>query len=501
MQKNNPTNIKLQTQIPPVKINEKLPQADKKFVVQRCYEEEYGDAKLFFHLYKNRIVYDHTEKAWYIWGGHAWKKDKTNMVKRLVAGQLASQYLHASADLTREAEATAIADPEKAKEKQQQADKLIARTFQLRKLNRTRNVLEFANSFLGITGEEWDSTPWLLGVKNGVIHLKTGECRAGQPTDYIRTVVPTKWKGLDYPAPLWEQALYEILAENIELTAFFSRLWGYGLSGQVTEHIFPILWGAGRNGKDTLLEVLGEVLGSLAESVSTDVMVESNHRTGAAQPHIYDLRGKRLVWASETNENVRLNAGQVKLITGGGRIKTRPLYGNMIEFKPTHLLLLITNHKPKASADDYALWKRIILIPFTQRFINNPKLPNERKRDPNIKEKILDKEKSGILAWLVRGCLAWQREGLNPPPIVTNATDEYQREEDTLTQFIDDRCLVSPTGEVRANELYQAYKDWAIETGLRPMSGITFGKRIAEKFQREKRRSSNYYLGIALTIS
>jgi putative DNA primase/helicase len=126
---------------------------------------------------------------------------------------------------------------------------------------------------------------------------------------------------------------------------------------------------------------------------------------GAATPHLVDLQGKRLVWGSETKECDRLNSAQVKLLIRGGEISARKLHGHQYTFIPTHKLLLMTNYKPHADARDKAFWSRACLIEFGLRFIDDPKAPNERLADTAFHD-TLKQECSGILAWLVRGCLA-----------------------------------------------------------------------------------------------
>jgi putative DNA primase/helicase len=495
--------------VPPVQVDEKLEPADRDFLLGCFHEEEYGDGRLLAHLYRGRLAYDHGEKAWYLWAGHSWRKDKAGLVKRLVAAQIAAQYLYLAAEVTKDAEKAGGDDRAAASRKL--ADKLMERARNLRKLNRAQNVINFATSLLGITGEEWDSRPTLLAVKNGVVDLTTGDLRAGDPDDYLRTAAPTDWRGLHAPCARWQTFLAEILEpiddqdagtraeQTQQIVRFLQRLLGYGISGHSTEHVLPIFWGVGRNGKDTLLETLSHVLGSVAGPASTDVLLARADRSGAAQPYLYDLWGKRLVWASETNEGARLNAGQVKLVTGGGRIKTRPLWGNLVEFAPTHLLILITNAKPHAASDDYALWKRILLVAFQQRFVDNPDASKgEKQRDAGLGEQ-LAAEASGILAWLIRGYLAWQTKGLSPPEAVQLATKRYQEEEDTLALFIAERCNPDPGARVAGKALYDAYRDWV--TGEKPMGPTAFGKKMVAKLEKQRANDGVYYLGVRLASS
>jgi putative DNA primase/helicase len=435
---------------------------------------ETGDAEILARLYADRIAYDHAAGAWYLWRSHFWIPDRTGAVGHFVTNDVASQYLYAAAEKRR-----AGANDE--------ADDLNKRAHALRYRNKINNVLALAANqpALALAGDEWDSDLMLLGVANGTIDLRTGELRAGDPKDYIQMVAPTKWRGLDAPAPRWELFLQEIFAGDIDLIAFMQRLLGYGITGLTSEHVLPVLWGEGRNGKDSLLETLAHTLGAFASPVQAEVLLTAGRNPNAATPHLYALRGKRLVWVSETNEGARLNAGQVKLLTGGGTIAARPLYGKPITFKPQHLLMLVTNHKPHANADDYALWKRLLLIPFTQAFVDDPQAENEHLRDPHLLEK-LKAEAPGILSWLVRGCLEWQRQGLNPPQVVRLATEDYREGEDTIGQFITERCLVKPEAQVKAGELYTAYGAWSKDYGMTPMSGTAFGKRISKRFEKQK---------------
>jgi len=411
-----------------------------------------------------------------MWTGHAWYPDRTGMIRQLVSGQVARQYMHLAADLQNEAQQNNDAG--------KTVTRLLARAAALRKLNRCNNVREFASNLMAMTGDEWDRDPWLLGVANGVLDLRTGKLRPGEPEDFIRTVSDTTWRGLDTPAPRFELFIREIFDDDEEIVGFVQRLLGYGITGLSVEHIFPVLWGEkGRNGKDTLLETLKAVLGDLADVVSTDVLMAQTGR-GNAAPHLMDLMGRRLVWASETADGARLNEAQVKLITGGGTIKTRPLYGAMVEFDSTHLVLLITNHKPKVSAEDEALWSRMVLVPFVLRFVEHPSKPEERKRDLHLLKK-LAQEKSGILAWLVRGCLDWQKHGLQTPEKIRASTQAYRDEEDVLGKFLESECVIHPSAMVSAKALYSAYRSWAEESGMQPLNQMNFGKRIVKRCERK----------------
>ena len=454
---------------------------------------ETGDAEIFARLFDGKVCYDHSDHTWYFWRGHYWELDRVNAMGGLVSNEVAAQYLYAAATKRRKR------GDETEPETERIVKELQTRAGSLRYKNKIGNVLALAQAqhAIALTGAEWDTDPLKLAVANGVLNLQTGELLPGNPRDYIRTVAPVEWRGLDAPAERWERFLLEIFAEDGELVSFTRRLFGYAITGLSVEHIFPVLWGEGRNGKDTLLESLAYVLGDdLATPVQSEVLLDMGRNPNAATPHLAAMRARRLCWVNETNEGAFLNAGQVKHLTGGGTIVARPLYGKPITFKPQYLLMLITNHKPHANADDFALWQRVLLIPFTQAFVENPHAGNERRRDAKLKA-TLRGEASGILAWLVRGCLEWQRDGLSAPPSVRAATAEYQDAEDTLGQFIGERCIVAPSVQVKAGELYEAYRTWCTGNGIAAMSGTAFGKRMTRRF--EKRTGhENIYIGLGL---
>jgi phage/plasmid-associated DNA primase len=173
------------------------------------------------------------------------------------------------------------------------------------------------------------------------------------------------------------------------------------------------------------------------------------------------------------------------------------LYGGMLQFAPTHLVLLITNHKPRANAEDDALWNRIVLLPFNLRFVAQPTEPDERQRDPHLRQKLTE-ERSGVLAWLVKGCMEWQRDGLNIPDEVRASTDSYREEEDLIGQFIEECCFVGSRATCTTKELYTTYRSWAEDMGQNAMGSNTFGRRIGKRFERKRSNKAFFYIGIGL---
>lgn len=207
-----------------------------------------------------------------------------------------------------------------------------------------------------------------------------------------------------------------------------------------------------------------------------------------------DLFGKQLIVIAETKDGQRLDEGLVKAVTGGDRIRARRMRENFWEFAPTHLPIVVTNHKPTVRGEDYGIWRRLRLVPF------NVTIPPERQ-DKHLVEK-LRHELPAILKWMVEGCLAWQRGGLAEPPCVAAATDAYKADSDILGLWIADCCSTSEGESGRASELYASYRAWCEKGGERAATQKRFSERLAGLgFEKIRDRRGAFYVGISIEAS
>jgi putative DNA primase/helicase len=480
-----------------------------KKVLEALDSNEDGDAALFVEEHQGHLAYDHSSGSWYVYDGHHWHEDTTDKALALVQRVIDRYAAEAEQQSKLRVAAERVGDKALATDHEEWEAKALKRIRALQSLNRKTAVLKLAAAdwsaqdrpSLALTGQEWDKNPMLLGCANGVIDLRSGKLRSGVPEDYVRTYAPTEWQGLHAPAPEWDKFLTDIFNRDEPLIAYIQRLVGYASTGSTCDHAYPILYGPhGRNGKGTLLETLGYVLGPLAGPIEAEMLLIHgfDRHSGGPTSDIMALRGKRLVWASETGEGRHFNVGKTKWLTGGDTLTGRAPYGKrQVSFRPTHKMFLLTNDKPHASATDDALWARLHLIPFTLSFVDNPTKPNERKRDASLPEK-LKGEASAILAWLVRGCLEWQTQGLNPPEVVRMATEEYRKDEDLMGLFLSECCTFDKNAEVPAGKLYEAYQRWCAEMGHKPVSGTKFGKIMKERFDSYPDRRGVFYIGLGL---
>lgn len=457
-------------------------------LIKAIDDKENGDAQLFSELFIGKFIFDISNQKWLFWDGQHWKTDSTGEIYRAIANDFASHYYNAASVVLQEK-----VYPDLAKIFKKRAGSLRTKYY-------IENVLFMVSKQNGmfVENEKWTSDPFMLGVENGILDLRNGQLRPNNPSDFVTSFSPTAWKGLHFPAPKWAKFINEVFGNNQELNNFIQRLFGYSISGLSTEHIFPILWGEGRNGKSTLIETIADVLGSdLAMSSQSDSLMSNQFAGDGPKPFVHALKGKRLVWVSESNKNNKLNIGLIKQLTGGDRINVRTLNRLPTEFKPTHLIFFISNHRPKISGDDQAIWDRVLLIPFKNRFVDQPVQINEIVQNKQLKNE-LSNEFSGILAWLVQGFMKYLESGLNPPEIVKVETKLYRQKEEGIKQFIDECCIICNDGNIAAGELYNAYLSWCKQNSKEAVNATAFGIEISKTYHKSRKGNCKTYFGLKL---
>jgi putative DNA primase/helicase len=317
--------------------------------------------------------------------------------------------------------------------------------------------------------DELDADTWKLNVANGTLDLRTGFLHPHDRDDLITKITPIPYQA-NGECPTWIAFLERVLPDR-EVRAFVQRLLGYALTGHVNEHVLTLFIGSGANGKSTLTDTMLTVFGDYGSPAPPRLLLLENHSEHPTQ--IADLFGTRLVVSQEVQQGHRLNEDMVKRLTGGDRLKARRMREDFWSFEPTHTLIVAANHKPKIAGRDHAIWRRIRLVPF------DVTIPDD-EQDKHLSDK-LRAELPGILGWLVEGCLGWQRDGLEPPEAVVQATDKYRLESDLIRQFMADMCNTGDDCQVGSTVLYNGYKTWCAENGLdRPLSQKALARVLEE---------------------
>jgi putative DNA primase/helicase len=441
---------------------------------------ETGGAELLADRLAGEIAFVPEWGKWLTWEGTHWRADAAEVVMmertKLVAHELLG-----------EAQWALKNDDVRAKAFAQFAASAQRRQFR-------RAVLDLAKSEPGIAlpFSQFDCDHYLLNCSNGTVNLHSGELRPHSQKDRITCVLPLAYD----PAakcPRWERFLVEVLPDP-ETVAFVQRAIGYTLTGDVSEHCLFFLYGNGANGKTVFLNSLLALLAEYATQAPTSMLLA---KQGEAHPtELTTVYKRRAVCCQETPAGRGWAEEILKHVTGGDRISARRMREDFWEFSPTHKLWVSGNHKPIVRGQDEGIWRRLRLIPF-ERVIP------EAERDPKLGEKLCA-EMPGVLAWAVRGCLAWQRDRLGQSAKVQTATSDYRRESDRLAPFVAECCTTDPAAVAPRAAFYRAYASWSETQGeRRPMSDREFaealrGRGVEECYPRVNGKQQRGWRGIGL---
>jgi putative DNA primase/helicase len=306
-----------------------------------------------------------------------------------------------------------------------------------------------------VAPQDFDNRPELLSFRNGTVELRTSTLREHRKEDMLTYSLAISYDA-DAQCPRWERFLTEIFPDDADLVPYMQRLIGYGVTGYTDEQCFAVLWGKGANGKSVLTDTVDSVFGTITKTTPFATFEEKS--SGGIPNDIASLRGARLVMASEGEAGKPMSEAVLKRVTGKDMVSARFLRQEFFEFKPSFLLMLATNHKPKFKGQDDGLWRRVKMIPFKRFFA-----PHEREYDL---DKQLLAEAQGIAAWAVRGARTWFDGGLKDPASITKATQEYKETSDALAGFFPGVLVADDSARIDGAEAYNDYKDWCEAEGL-----------------------------------
>jgi putative DNA primase/helicase len=403
-------------------------------------------ADRFVQNYGKQLSFIRSRKQWLYWDGKRWHRDQTGYV-----ADLAKRHC--------QAEATIAAGTPKITE-------AIVRSITSERTSKAILNLASVDQSIATLASDWDSNPWLLGTPDGIVDLRTSTLREAKPEDRVTKSTSVAPGG---DCPTWIAFLARATGGNAELQVYLQRLCGYALTGDASEESLHFNYGPGGGGKGTFSHAIEGILGDYHTVTAIATLTESKHDRHPTE--LAALQGARLVTCSETERGKQWAESRIKEMTGRDTITARFMGGDFFSYRPTFKILVSGNHKPHLRPDS-GIRRRFQLIPFVA------KIP-ESERDPNLGEK-LRAEWSGILAWMIAGCVLWQRDRLSPPEIVRAATDEYMAEEaeDCLAQWLAECCDADPTAETASAVLYESYKRYAELSSEKPMSNVLFGKAL-----------------------
>jgi P4 family phage/plasmid primase-like protien len=438
-----------------------------------------GRADRFVARYGRDLRFVPQREVWLTWERDRWRLDGDGAVERFALA-MSKAMLVAAADIKGTDDASVRARNAAVKEALACGDR--------------RNIADFVhlarvNPLVLLAVDKLDADPWVVGAKNLVVDLRTGAARPYTRADFITRTLACD-VDLNATCPRWDKCMEEVFPDE-DVRHYVHKAVGYSLTGAMREHVFFFLYGNGRNGKSTFVKTLEKhVLGKLCVRAGKGITTASENGK-YPEREVAELAGARTILSSETEIGQKLNEGVIKDLSGGDVMRGRHLYEGGFDFAPVGKLWVMGNHKPAIKGTDGGIWRRVRLIPFTQKF--------EGDKDDRQMEDKLAAEASGILNWAVRGCLLWQREGLEMPDAMRAAVNLYKRDEDKLADFIEDVTFDNPSGEILNTVLYERYKQHCEENGAHPWSSKLLGKALRERmWQDHKRTKGVVWLGVSL---
>jgi len=380
-----------------------------------------GNAERFVAQHGAGLRYCPELRAWLRWDGMRWERTDAHALDPMARETVRT--------LLREA--FAEDDPERRAALTRHAAKSESE-------GRIRAVVGLATCVPGVlvARKALDVDPAILNVANGTLHLDTGELRPHRRSDLLTRLAPVAFDP-EARSEEWERVLAHALPDDA-LRAYFARVAGYSLGGEVRHDAVFFFHGPTGSAKSTIIGAIEAMLGSYVESVEFSTFLR--HRdVGGTQPGLAKLPGARVAVCNEVEPGRAFNVGLLKAFSAGDTVTCHAKYEAPFTFRPLARLWLVANDRPEAPHTDGAVWRRLRVIPFEQ--------PVE-KPDEGLKGRLRDPSQHGaaILAWAMRGRAEWIASGrsLDPPESVVAAGREYRASQNPLGDFVETLCTLSP---------------------------------------------------------
>lgn len=355
--------------------------------------------------------------------------------------------------------------------------------------NTVNALLSLARSNHGIVTpvSEWDKHPLVLNTPGEAIDLETGRAvsRDGLLFTQVTSTAPTKMA-----TPIWDKFISEVFGGDLEMVEFMQRMGGYCLTGSIKEQKLFFLHGRGANGKSVFLDVLRALGGKYSHNLPSEALMTSRNE---GHPTMFaSLHGKRLAISSEIEESAHWAESRIKAMTGDETMTARFMQKDFFTFRVTHKHLIAGNFKPRLKGDDDAMVRRMVLVPFNERF-------EGARRDNGLPDK-LKAEYGGILSWFIDGARKWASSGLAIPESVATASKEYMSENNDLDLWLADCCTQSRDATALSGDLYASFSQWKERQGEHAPSNKSFSQRLERMFTKKATKTGKAFQGVSVNF-
>lgn len=445
--------------------------------------DDTGNAERFYDKFYKIAKYDTINRRFMYFDGQVWNEDKKYTVAKLfnrIVEELPKEPLHI------------VPGEEDEKAAKEARGKFIKRSRQ--NAGKT-SALNEIKKMIPATPDEFDTELNTVNTPSGYVDLSNGELHETTYKDMFTKITAAEYSPTA-EAPRWQEFLQQIFQADETLIKFVQKLFGYTLTGTMSEQNFIILHGKGgntngANGKSVFVETLREILNSYAVTINPEILLVNKFggTDSTTMSELSLMKGARMIATSETGSDVRLSEALIKRMTGGEAITAKKLYAEPFTFMPTGTIWMSTNNKPIVRGTDHGIWRRLIFIPFLAQIPENQK-------DIHLKDKLM-REKSGILNWAVDGALMWQREGLKPPAIVQAENNEYREEMDTVGQFLSEVADFGGSYRAPFKDIAEAWDTWEKIHGS-GMSKNKLSRELGNRYPRYRTKHEKGFTGFKL---
>lgn len=405
-----------------------------------------GSAELFSTIFRNVSRYNPTQKDWMYYNGIKWIPDTEGMRAKRNAKKLADALL-----------SYAVSNTEFDEKQRETYLKYASKMMNYRDRNTMVTDAKDLNFF---SNEEMDRQDYLLNCQNCVLDLSGDQPKQlKHNADLLLSKVCNASYDPAAKCELWKKTISEIMENDIGKIKYIQKNFGISLTGcTAEEELYLYYGGSTRNGKSTVCETALWILGDYGATISPETLaIKQNKDSRTASPDIAKLAGSRLVVASEPPKRMLFDTSLVKTLTGRDRVTARFLHQNEFTFTPKFKLILNTNYLPNITDPTIFKSGRVRVVSFDKHFEENEQ--NKRLKDE------LKKESNGILNWMIEGLYLYRKEGMDPPDVIRQATNEYANDSDKIGRFISE-CLVKSDKNVSAKAVYETYSKWCSDAGL-----------------------------------
>lgn len=433
------------------------PQAETRF--NRYEPNDLGNTEQLYERVKDRFHYLAEEKDYICWNGVKWSTDQRFVLEH--------EYTVMVRELAAEAKA---------------ANDETWHKWWIRAGNRSR-IEAAIKGLRGVPGftvtvSELNDDRRLINVTNGILDLHAGSL---QPHDPGRKMTRVMGAAYDPSAtcPNFDSFMEKVLPDE-GMRRYVQRALGYSMLGDADQRSLFLVCGPSGTGKSTLMATMELVFGDYGVPAPSGTLRAAGREGSSPSNDLHMLRGKRFVSTSETNEHTAYNEDLIKRLTGRDKIQSRSLYQNFQEWSPVCAIWLATNHPPRFSSDDDAIWRRAKIIPFHTVLLDENEIPD-------YAHNVLAAERDGILNWLVAGLRDYLAHGLQEPPEVQSMAHDVRLQSDPVARFLEDQIndgmLVQDTNlRIRTTELYMMYQEWSRRLGERVLGSRRFTHRVTSSF-------------------